>query len=134
MLERNASSVAVEFDARHNSDLSDPASDHVSIHTRDTNGNDANEIYSLSSSTATGGAFSVGTRTVRISYEPGVFSVYLDNLTTPLLAISLNLETLFPLDQVALGLGSLPRPDGTGFANRTTFSNGHSWPLSKSRN
>ena len=94
-----SNSIAVEFDTFQNPELNDPSGDHVSIHTRGTNANSASELYSLASSTAFAGFLRDGTRTVRVVYLPGNFSVYLDNLTTPLLSVALNLDTLLTLDQ-----------------------------------
>lgn len=90
-----SNSLAVEFDTLDNSQLSDPDDNHISVHTRGTLPNNEHQSYALG--TASGVGLN-GVHTVRILYTPGLLKVFFDNLTNPVLSVSVNLATLFPLD------------------------------------
>lgn len=90
-----SNSLAVEFDTLDNSQLSDPDDNHISVHTRGTLPNNEHQSYALG--TASGVGLN-GVHTVRILYTPGLLKVFFDNLTAPVLTVSVNLATLFPLD------------------------------------
>ena len=89
-----SNSLAVEFDTWSNPESSDPNANHISIHTRGTLRNSDQQSNALGTVSAT----LDGVHTARIIYTPGLLSVFLDNLTVPVLTVTNNLATSFPLD------------------------------------
>ena len=96
-----SNSLAVEFDTYNNSDAADPNGSHLSIHTRGTQRNNEHQTNAL----GTVSASLAGAHNVRILYAPGTLSVFLDNLSTPVLQVVAQLDTLFPLDEGRAWLG-----------------------------
>jgi len=88
-------SLAVEFDTWKNTpDLGDPNDDHVSVQTRSgPSGNTANHGNSLGSTTAVPNMSDGAVHTVRIRYLPGTLTVFMDNMTTPILTVAVDLNT-----------------------------------------
>jgi len=96
--------VAVEFDTWYSDGCSaglvaDPNDNHISIHTRGTLPNSAQESVSVASTTAIANISSGQTHTCRITYTGGIFSVYLNDLVTPVLSTPLDLAATLALDQ-----------------------------------
>lgn len=89
-----SNSLAVEFDTWSNPESADPNANHISIHTRGTLRNSDQQSNALGTVSAT----LDGVHTARILYTPGLLSVFLDNLTAPVLTVTNNLATSFPLD------------------------------------
>lgn len=99
-------SVAVEFDSFSNPENDDPGNYHISVHTRGTDPNRAEEAFSLGSTS--GGLFAGhDAHTVRIDYTPGTLFVFLDGRPSPVLTVSVDLAS-------TLGLSS-----GTAFTGFT---------------
>jgi peptide-N4-(N-acetyl-beta-glucosaminyl)asparagine amidase len=91
-------SVAVEFDTFQFGN-NDPNGNHISVHTRGTQPNSADEQYSLGN-TGTGLAINLKDGLVHAAtllYEPGTLSVYLDSLIMPVLTVPLNLPNTLTL-------------------------------------
>ena len=91
-------SVAVEFDMFHNGpktfNLGDTNGNHINIHTLGTAPNSASEPPFSTASIGNSGLLPVdmsdgAIHTVRISYVPPIVSVFLDDLVTPRLTVSL---------------------------------------------
>jgi hypothetical protein len=91
-----ANSLAVEFDTWCN--LYDPNGNHVSVHTRGTDPNSSDEAFSLGSATAIPNMSDGNVHTVKINYVPGTMRIFLDNLMTPVLEVSVDLESTLNLD------------------------------------
>lgn len=95
-----ANSVAIEFDARRNTEHLDLPAPHVSIHTRGAYANSASQAASLASAPA--GIFDFGdgaVHMVTIQYRPGRLNVFLDNTNVPRLELRCDLGKLINLDQ-----------------------------------
>lgn len=106
-------SIALEFDTYHNAELGDPNNNHLSVHTRGPIGNSAEEIYSLGSTTVIPNLSDGQVHTALVSYRPGTFSVFVDDLTTPALVVPLNLGATLSLADGAAWVGFTL---GTGIA------------------
>ena len=99
-------SVAIEFDTWLNNGVGDPYNDpsqsHIGVHTNGTGPNGANEAFRVGSyyDTTTSGFIldNAQVHTARLSYTPGTLKVYLDNLTTPVLTVPVDLNTTLGLD------------------------------------
>lgn len=92
-------SLAVEFDTSLNADdLGDPNGNHISVHTRGTAPNSANESFSIGSTTSIGLLADGNSHTVKIEYAPDTLSVFLDDLVTPVLTVPIGLASTLVLD------------------------------------
>jgi hypothetical protein len=98
-------SVVVEFDTWQNEDQGDPSPSHVSVHTGGAGPNGVNERFSLGSFSTSPVMDDGAIHTVRILYAPGTLSVFLDNLTTPVLTVAIDLTTTLTLDNGLAWLG-----------------------------
>ena len=101
-------SLAVEFDTWMNQEpgFFDPNGNHISVHSLGTAPNSVSETASLGQATnipfMKDGAVHVG----RINYTPGTLTVFLDDLTNPVLTISnLDLSRLLVLDNGTAWVG-----------------------------
>jgi hypothetical protein len=91
-----ANSLAVEFDTWCNP--SDPNGNHVSVHTRGKDPNSSDEAFSLVSATVIPNMSDGNIHTVKINYVPGTMRIFLDNLMTPILEVSVDLASTLNLD------------------------------------
>jgi hypothetical protein len=92
-------SVAVEFDTNLDSHLGDPGPDHISVHTGGAGANSVDESYSLGSYNVQGIVLDdAEPHSAKIAYTPGSLSVYLDDLTTPVLTVAIDLAATLDLD------------------------------------
>jgi hypothetical protein len=100
-------SLAVEFDTWWNGEpgFLDPNGNHISVHTRGTAPNSVSEAASLGQATAIPFLKDGAVHLASINYTPGTLSVFVDNLTTPVLTIGLNLSTLLSLDNGSAWVG-----------------------------
>lgn len=89
-------SLAVEFDTFQNGDLGDPNGNHISVQTRGTAPNTADEQYSLGSTTAIPKLADGNLHSVTISDLQGTLRVLLDGQLV--LAAPVNLSQLLSLD------------------------------------
>ena len=99
-------SVAVEFDTGFTADFNDPSESHISVHTNGTGPNRPHESYSLGVYNTPGFVLDdAQVHTAKVRYVPGTLSVYLDNLITPVLTVSLDLGATLQLDDGRAWLG-----------------------------
>jgi glucose/arabinose dehydrogenase len=105
-----ANSIAVEFDTYANSGCSvasvnDLGAPHVSVHTLGTAPNSVSESASIGSTTVVPPFSNGAVHTARISYIPGSLLIYIDDLSSPLLAVPLDLPATLSLagDQAWVG-------------------------------
>jgi hypothetical protein len=93
-------SLAIEFDNWDNlGDWGDfNNGQHVSVQTNGLLDNRPSSPFSLGHYNAASDWADGIVHTARISYAPGTMDIYLDNLTTPILTVSVNLGTLLNLD------------------------------------
>ena len=113
-----ADSLVIEFDTFQNSENNDSSQSRSSVHTGGTGPNSPLESFSLGRFTTNPIMDNAAVHTAKITYTPGTLSVYLDNMTTPVLSVAVNLSNTLALDQrdCAPGLSSLslrPRAAGT---------------------
>jgi hypothetical protein len=92
-------SLAVEFDTFHNTNMTDPDGNHISVHTRGRLPNDLDESYSIGATSNIPNLKDGATHTARIVYTPGTLQVFIDDLGSPALAVSLNLAQTLGLDR-----------------------------------
>jgi subtilisin family serine protease len=116
-------SVAIEFDTFRNSELNDPSESHISVHTGGTGSNGSHESFSLGARSAPLDDGQV--HTARITYSPGVLSVYLDDLTSPILTVQLDLADALQLDTGRAWVG-FTAATGGGYQNHDILN----WSLS----
>ncbi len=87
-------SVAVEFDTFLNPELGDPDANHVSVHTKGIAANDPHESASLGSTSSIPTLADGAEHAARIEYDgASTLKVYVDDLVTPVLTVSVNLST-----------------------------------------
>jgi hypothetical protein len=94
-----ANSLAVEFDTLQNppeefgGELGDPNDNHVSVQSRGTLPNSADPTFSLGSTTAIPLMSDGNVHTAKVAYVPGTLTVFLDDLTSPVLTVPVDLGT-----------------------------------------
>jgi hypothetical protein len=91
-------SLAVELDTYRNALNSDPAFEHLSVHTRGASDpNDADELYSIASASA-GSGLTLGNHTMGVAYDAPTSALFvsIDGVLT--LGVIVNLETTLNLD------------------------------------
>jgi CHRD domain-containing protein/lectin family protein len=109
-------SLAIEFDTVQNppSDFAegtqgDPNDNHISVQTRGTEANSANTDFSLKYTTQGTPAipfFADGAvHTTKISYQPGTLTIFLDDMTDPVLTVPVDLATTLTLDNGTAWVG-----------------------------
>ena len=91
-------SLAVEFDTWNDGALGDPSDNHVSVQTRGTVPNSADHTYSLGSTTVITDISNGSVHTVTLQYVTGTMWIFLDDLTTSVLTVSVDLATVLNLD------------------------------------
>lgn len=109
-------SLAVEFDTWQNGEFSDPSPSHISVHTAGTNANNVHESFSLGSFGTNPRIDDTQIHTARIEYLPGILSIFLDDLNSPVLTVDVNLFELLSLDS---GTGWVGFSAGTGGDSQT---------------
>ncbi len=128
-------SVAVEFDTWLNNGAGDPYNDpsqsHISVHTNGTGANGTNESYRVGAFYNTSGFIldNAQVYTARVRYTPGTLTVFLDNLTTPVLTVPLDLNTKLGLDHGRAWVGFTGAAGGSPL-NQDIFS----WSFSAAEN
>jgi hypothetical protein len=104
-------SLAVEFDTLQNppeefgGTLGDPNDNHVSVQTRGTLPNSANPTFSLGSTTAIPLLADGNVHTAKVAYVPGTLTIFLDDLTKPVLTVPVDLRTKLRLDEGKAWIG-----------------------------
>jgi len=97
-------SVAIEFDTWMNlaSDggfgpLGDPDDNHISVHTNGQAGNGPDESFSIGATSSIPNLSDGNVHLARISYRPGELTIFLDDLSSPVLAVALDLGSTLVL-------------------------------------
>ena len=91
-------SIAVEFDFKRDVPFVDPSNNHISVHTRGVDGNDASEKASIGAVSPRTNLSDGRRHTVRIVYKPGSLTVFLDNMRNPVLEVPLDIASTLKLD------------------------------------
>jgi lysophospholipase L1-like esterase len=101
-------SLAVEFDTLQNppeefgGQLGDPNGNHISVQTRGALPNSADPTFSLGSTTQGPPAIPLladgNVHNAKVVYVPGTLTIFLDNLTSPVLSVPVDLGTTLSLD------------------------------------
>ena len=78
-------------------DVNDPNDNHISVHTRGTQTNSAEESASIGWSTAIPNLSDGNLHTVKIDYSPGAMDIYVDDLTQPKVSAPITLTTTLSL-------------------------------------
>ena len=90
-------SIAIEIDTFPNAALGEPTTAHVSIQTRGLLENDPDHAFSLGSTTNLPNLRDEQVHLLRVSYNSGVMSVFVDDLTSPLLEAAVDLSSMLSL-------------------------------------
>ena len=98
-------SLAIEFDTYQNSQALDPNANHISIHSHGTAPNSSDQSASLGQAGSLVDLSDGAIHTVIIRYTTGSLRVFLDDLITPMLSVTADLETLLNLDNGTAWLG-----------------------------
>lgn len=107
-------SIAIEFDTYQDVFLGDTSNNEVTVHTRGSEGNREHEQWSIGSAIPPANFSDGQTHVARIVYTPGLLEVYVDNMTTPAISTSYDLETGGTyLD--GTGAPGIDTPSGFGF-------------------
>ena len=99
-----SNSLAVEFDTFWNWNV-DPDGNHISVQTAGAAPNSVDHAYSLGMTNAIPNLKDGAVHSVKIGYMPGTLTVYLDDLTTPALTVSVNLADTLALDSGTAWIG-----------------------------
>src|ERR671915_94931 len=106
-----ANSLAVEFDTLHNppeefgGELGDPNDNHISVQSRGTLPNSANPTFSLGSTTTVPLLADGNVHRAKVAYVPGTLTIFLDDLTKPVLTVPVDLGTTLSLDNGEAWIG-----------------------------
>lgn len=121
-------SLAIEFDTYFNREpgFCDPNDNHISVHTRGTAPNSVSECQdrgaSLGITTAIPPMKNGALHLVQIFYQPGILSIYMDNLQAPVLVVpGLDLSRILSLDGGRAWLG-FTAGTGAAFENHDIFA------------
>jgi hypothetical protein len=99
-----ANSLAVEFDTLQNppdefgGELGDPNDNHISVQSLGLLPNSADPVFSLGSTTTVPLLADGNVHTAKVVYVPGTLTIFLDDLTKPVLTVPVDLETTLSLD------------------------------------
>jgi hypothetical protein len=99
-----ANSLAVEFDTLQNppeefeGELGDPNDNHISVQSRGMLSNSADPSFSLGSTTTVPFLGDGNVHTAKVVYVPGTLTIFLDDLTSPVLIVRVDLGTTLSLD------------------------------------
>jgi hypothetical protein len=106
-----ANSLAIEFDTLQNppeefgGELGDPNDNHISVQTRGALPSSADPTFSLGSTTAIPLLADGNVHTAKIVYVPGTLTIFLDDLTKPVLTDPVDLGTILSLDNGQAWIG-----------------------------
>lgn len=96
--ENIANSVAIEFDTFQDVGKSDPTDNHISVHTTGVTGNLSEHAANIGFVNPAIDMNDGNVHRVRISYVPGMLSIYLDDLTTSILDVPVDLAATLNLN------------------------------------
>ncbi len=95
-------SLAVEFDTWDNSEFNDPSRPHISVQIRGLTTNNPSHNYSLGCKTGLNSLADGAVHTVRINYARPYLKIFLDDMFTPKLSVTVNLaDTIGTSDHLA---------------------------------
>jgi hypothetical protein len=124
-----ANSLAVEFDTLQNlpeefeGQLGDPNDNHISVQSRGTLPNTADPTFSLGSTPAIPPLADGNVHTAKVVYVPGTLTIFLDDLTRPVLSVPVDLGTTLSLDNGRAWIGFTAATGGRSQAhNILSFS------------
>jgi lectin family protein len=106
-----ANSLAIELDTLQNppeefgGELGDPNDNHISVQTRGTLPNSADPTFSLGSTTAIPLLADGNVHTAKVAYVPGTLTIFLDDLTKPVLTVPVELGITLSLDNDEAWIG-----------------------------
>jgi Bacterial lectin len=98
-----ANSLAVEFDTTQNTPeewggtQGDPNANHLSVQSRGTMPNSADPTYSLGTTSTIPALADGAIHQAQITYTPGTLTIFLDDFTTPVLTVPVDLATTLEL-------------------------------------
>ena len=98
-------SLAVEFDTWWNPEYGEPSENHVSVHSRGTQPNNAGPDGQLGPSAALPSFKDGELHRVRLVYVPGRLDVFVDDMTAPKLSVDVDLANLLQLQGGAALVG-----------------------------
>ena len=109
-------SLAIEFDTVQNppidfaqGTLGDPNDNHISVQRRGIEPNNANTDFSLGYTTQGEPAIPSfadgGVHTTKVAYQPGTLTIFLDDMTNPVLTVPVDLGTTLRLDNGTAWVG-----------------------------
>ncbi|MFT4541919.1 MAG: glucose/arabinose dehydrogenase [Planctomycetota bacterium] len=127
-----ANSVAIEFDTFSNSScfiggINDPAGVHISVHTLGTSGNSVSEAASIGATTSIPIITDGATHAVRVQTIGSDMHIYVDNFVTPVLSVTIDLDTTLNLDNGRAWVGFTAATGGLSQNHRV-----HSWSFDES--
>jgi hypothetical protein len=99
-----ANSLTVEFDTLQNppeefgGELGDPNDNHISVQSLGMLPNSADPVFSLGSTTTVPLLADGNVHTAKVVYVPGTLTIFLDDLTQPVLTVPVDLGTTLSLD------------------------------------
>ncbi|MEM8637664.1 MAG: S8 family serine peptidase [Cyanobacteria bacterium P01_G01_bin.54] len=105
--------LAIEFDTFNNVSLQDPNDNHISVHTRGTETNSGELAYSLGYTTDIPNLSDDQPHDVKVRYVPGTLEIFLDDFSSPVLTVDVDLENTLALDAGKAWVGFT---SGTGAA------------------
>ncbi|MFY9345828.1 MAG: IPT/TIG domain-containing protein [Planctomycetota bacterium] len=115
-------SLAIEIDALLNTFLNDTSTNEVSVHTCGALGNSENEGVSIARMTPAQDLSNGALQRIRVAYNPGTLTIYINNLVTPAMTVPFTFETggtqLSGGNTGGLGLGGINAY--VGFTSSTT--------------
>src|SRR5918999_1502671 len=106
-----ANSLAVEFDTLQNppeefgGQLGDPNNNHISVQSRGTLPNSADPTFSLGSTTTIPLLADGNVHRAKVVYVPGTLTIFLDDLTKPVLTVPVDLGSTLSLDNGQAWIG-----------------------------
>jgi hypothetical protein len=114
-----ANSIGVEFDTWNNGvSFGDPNGNHLAVHRLSATTERQTSSNQLGVTTAIPTLEDGQVHSVKVTYEPGTLRVFLDNLVTPALTVSVDLATAITLDDGKAWVGFT---SGTGAATGNHF-------------
>lgn len=95
-------SLALEIDTYVNGNFNDPPVAHLSLHGRPGTPNSADELVaSIISDTTLANVG--GLRTMRVTYDSGIFEIYIDDLTVPRMSVFIDITQYLVSDSAWIG-------------------------------
>jgi hypothetical protein len=117
--------LAVEFDTRRQTSLADPNDNHISVHAGvGVDPGNAHQAFALGTATPGFDLDNGGIHTVRITYDSSTLRVFADDLTNPVLAVSVNLGSYNLIGGTRAFVGFTAGVNGPTTGNRDGVTDG----------